>query len=248
MKSITRACGLRGGSRGVSGFGGRRMARHRVTRASRGVRIRRSTLRVDCPALLGHGARRSTRCVRCALCAQTVASSQWTKRAGARGPAPCDARRLQRTPRPAHATLCKTCRWALAAPAARGCGGAAAAVLGSRGQRGQRGVGDAGGQRCRRRPISARSARAPDCWQPGRRRPGRAGHKEPSVEQRSRHAPRAQRASCSDSARLSERRERSERSELSAGGRAGEQRRAVRPPAGPRVQPGPTRPPSARPR
>ena len=50
-------------------------------RAGRGASLRRSPLRVDCPAVLGLAARRSTHCVRCALSVQTNATSQWWKRA-----------------------------------------------------------------------------------------------------------------------------------------------------------------------
>jgi len=53
----------------------------RRVRAGRGASLRRSALRVDCPAVLGLVARRSTHCVRCALSAQTNATSQLWKRA-----------------------------------------------------------------------------------------------------------------------------------------------------------------------
>jgi hypothetical protein len=59
--------------------GGRREQRH--MRAGRGASLRRSALRTDCPAVLGLVARRSTRCVRCALSAQTNATSQSLMRA-----------------------------------------------------------------------------------------------------------------------------------------------------------------------
>jgi hypothetical protein len=58
---------------------GRREQRH--VRAGRGASLRRSPLRCDCPAVRGLVARRSTHCVRCALCAQTNATSQLWKRA-----------------------------------------------------------------------------------------------------------------------------------------------------------------------
>ena len=51
-------------------------------------------------------ARRGTRYVRCAHCAQTAATSQFTKRAGARGHEPCAPRRLTRAQRPVQARLC----------------------------------------------------------------------------------------------------------------------------------------------
>jgi len=53
----------------------------RRVRAGRGASLRRSPLRVDCPAVLGLVARRSTHCVRYALCAQTNATSQLLMRA-----------------------------------------------------------------------------------------------------------------------------------------------------------------------
>ena len=59
--------------------GARREQRH--VRAGRGASLRRSPLRCDCPAVLGLVARRSTHCVRCALFAQTNATSQLWKRA-----------------------------------------------------------------------------------------------------------------------------------------------------------------------
>ena len=58
-----------------------RWCEQRHVRAGRGASLRRSTLRVDCPAVLGLVARRSTHCVRYALSAQTDATSQWWKRA-----------------------------------------------------------------------------------------------------------------------------------------------------------------------
>ena len=81
----------------------------------------------------------------------------------------------------------------------------------------------------RRLPRAPQPARAALCGtsggapagatvHPGGRWRGRwAGHEEPSVEQRRTRGPRAQRASCTDSARLSEQSERSERREFSAG-------------------------------
>jgi len=59
--------------------GARREQRH--VRAGRGASLRRSPLRCDCPAVLGLVARRSTHCVRCALSAQTTATSQLWMRA-----------------------------------------------------------------------------------------------------------------------------------------------------------------------
>jgi hypothetical protein len=59
----------------------RASARQRRGRTGRGASLRRSALRTDSPAMLGLVARRRTRCVRCALYAQTTATSQSTKRA-----------------------------------------------------------------------------------------------------------------------------------------------------------------------
>ena len=53
----------------------------------------RSPLRVDCTALLGPGSRRRTHCAHFVRCVQTAAASQMTRRAGARRPRPCAARR-----------------------------------------------------------------------------------------------------------------------------------------------------------
>ena len=58
----------------------------------------RSALRSDCTALLGPGSRRRTHCAHCVRCAQTAAASQLTKRAGARRPRPCAARRHRNRP------------------------------------------------------------------------------------------------------------------------------------------------------
>ncbi len=50
-------------------------------RAGVGASLERSSLRADCPAMLGLAARRLTRYVRFALCARTEAASRTTKRA-----------------------------------------------------------------------------------------------------------------------------------------------------------------------
>jgi len=69
--------------------------------------LRRSTLRVDCPALLAARSRRGTRFVRCAHCAQTAATSQMTKRAlRARRPPGCAARRRRGAPPATRPRLC----------------------------------------------------------------------------------------------------------------------------------------------
>ena len=54
--------------------------------------------RADFSALLGLGVSRRTRYAPCGRCAQTAARSQMTKRACARHPKPCAARRLSRAP------------------------------------------------------------------------------------------------------------------------------------------------------
>ena len=58
----------------------------------------RSPLRGDCTAMLGLGSRRRTHYVRFAHCVQTAAASRLTKRAGARRPRPCAARRHRNRP------------------------------------------------------------------------------------------------------------------------------------------------------
>ena len=60
----------------------------------------------DSPALLGPAARGKTRCASCARSAQTIAASQFTKRAGARGRGPCAARRRPFAPGPARPQPC----------------------------------------------------------------------------------------------------------------------------------------------
>ena len=62
-------------------FRARRWARQRRVRAGRSASLRRPALRAGCPAMLGLVARRRTHCVRFALCVQTTAPSQRTKRA-----------------------------------------------------------------------------------------------------------------------------------------------------------------------
>ena len=142
----------------------------------RGLMLGRSALRSDSAAMLGLGSRRRTRYVRFALCAQTAAPSQLTKRAARADPSPA----LLAAPEIAPAGH----RLPRRAP----CGGLRAVEH----QRFGKGAGGrAGGA-----PVRSREA------SPG---PNRA------------RGPRAQRASCSDSARLFERSSRSERSEFGAG-------------------------------
>ena len=62
-------------------FRARRSARQRRVRAGRSASLRRPALRAGCHAMLGLVARRRTHCVRFALCVQTTAPSQRTKRA-----------------------------------------------------------------------------------------------------------------------------------------------------------------------
>lgn len=54
----------------------------------------RSVLRTDSPAMLGHAARRRTRCVCCAHSAQTGGAESDNEARCARGHAPCASRRL----------------------------------------------------------------------------------------------------------------------------------------------------------
>jgi hypothetical protein len=56
--------------------------------------VRRSALRADSAALLGLGARRATHCANCVRSVRTSSPSMTTKRADARRPQPCAARRL----------------------------------------------------------------------------------------------------------------------------------------------------------
>jgi len=69
--------------------------------------LRRSTLRVDCPALLAARSRRGTRFAHFVRCAQTAATSQMTKRAlRARRPPGCAARRRRGAPPATRPRLC----------------------------------------------------------------------------------------------------------------------------------------------
>jgi len=74
-------------------------------RAVRSASARRSALRADFPAVLGPVARRATRSANGVRCARTGATSQFTKRADARGHGPCVPRRLAGALRPARARL-----------------------------------------------------------------------------------------------------------------------------------------------
>ena len=63
-----------------------------------GAQIGRPSLRCGSPVLLGPEARGRTPSAHCVRCGRTAAASQFTKRAGARGLGPCDARRPQWAP------------------------------------------------------------------------------------------------------------------------------------------------------
>jgi hypothetical protein len=91
---------------GVKQSGLGRIARSRQAVPLAGAEMGRSPLRSDCPALLALGAHGKTRYVRCAHCARTVAVSQSTKRAGARRPQDCAARRPMTAP--ARGTACRS--------------------------------------------------------------------------------------------------------------------------------------------
>jgi hypothetical protein len=82
------------------------IARSRQAVPLAGAEMGRSSLRSDCPALLALGAHGTTRYVRCAHCAQTRAVSQRWKRAGARRPQDCAARRPMTAP--ARGTACRS--------------------------------------------------------------------------------------------------------------------------------------------
>ena len=76
--------------------------RDRAGKAARGwppaLRLRRSGLRPDCPAVLGSRACGITRCVHFVHCAQTNAASQTWKRAARAGPEACAPRRRKVAP------------------------------------------------------------------------------------------------------------------------------------------------------
>ena len=84
--------------------------RQRRVRAQRNASPWRSALRSDFPAMLGWPGRRRTRCVRCALYAQTAATSQMTMRVsfGTRARPPCASRRPGGALRWARTRLCWT--------------------------------------------------------------------------------------------------------------------------------------------
>jgi hypothetical protein len=105
--------------------------------------LRRSALRADCTALLGPRSRRETRSVRCALCAQTVAASQLTKRSlRSRRPRPCAARRRRNRRRrvpPAATSTTWGLRQACHDVGGKGSAGRAAARMGGAEKRRARG-------------------------------------------------------------------------------------------------------------
>src|SRR3990167_9446104 len=73
--------------------------------AGRSASVRRSARCADFPAMLAAVARRTTRCVRCALSAQTIATNQMTKRAARAATATALLGASQGALRPAHARL-----------------------------------------------------------------------------------------------------------------------------------------------
>ena len=89
---------------------GRGRARQRRVCALRSASPWRSSLRSDFPAMLGQSGRRRTRCVHFVHCAQTAATSQFTKRVsfGTRARLPCASRRHGGALRRTHTRLCWT--------------------------------------------------------------------------------------------------------------------------------------------
>ncbi len=82
-------------------------ARQSRGRVCAGARMRRSSLRADSLAVLGLVARRETRYAHYVRCARTIATSQITMRAVARGREPCaPQRRLMSLPTHTHPRLC----------------------------------------------------------------------------------------------------------------------------------------------
>ena len=71
------------------------------------LRLRRSPLRVDCPAVLGLAACRRTRCVHFVHSAQTAAASQLWRRAARAGRKPCAPRRRRVAAPAARPRLCR---------------------------------------------------------------------------------------------------------------------------------------------
>jgi len=157
-----------------------------------------SALCADCAAVLGLGSRRTTRFVRCALCAQTRAASQSTKRAARADPRPRLAGRAGpggpavRQAQTVHWTVCVRAHL-LATP-----------QIAPAGYRLPRSPPDVA--------FPANTTTAPAKARPGRRQRACGAPRSGSLVARAR-----QRASSSDSLHVSERRERSERSELCNG-------------------------------
>ena len=160
--------------------------------AAGGTRLRgpmeRSALCSDSAALLTRRACGKTRCVRCALCAQTVAASQFLKRAKARRPASCAARRAigprSRVPPAAQSPAVVVNHWR---------------------------THPLRGRHLLARPLLARHR----CWKQRRAGVGPGAHLKRREAQGLR--PRAQRASRTDSWRLFERSARRARSEFRHG-------------------------------
>jgi len=162
---------------------------------------RRSVLRTDCPVLLASGSRGETRCARCASFARTVAASQTTMRAARADPdAALRGAADSAAPRPACAAAARSGRPARPARSARS---AWLRPAGARSENSAFGAREADGDGALERRNAAGKG---------------AGRPLPAclcaAEKRSSAGRRAQRASSSDSPRLSERSSRSERSEF----------------------------------
>ena len=181
--------------------------------AVRSASARRSALRADSPAVLGHVARRGTRSVRCAHCARTAATSQTTKRAARAATRPAFLGASQGALRTAQGAPLRTRHGSatksmppLSAKAGRRSKSGAALRLAACGLRPRHST----AYRVQLRHAGVLVACHHGVLAAGGIRRGRfVGRRE--AQERGR---RAQRASWSDSPRLFERSERSERSEF----------------------------------
>ena len=175
-------------------FACERLREQSRTRAGCSASPRRSPLRVDCPALLGRVACRQTHCAHFVRCVQTNGDKSVVDARCARGHTPCDARRLRGAAQPARARLCSH-------------RGVFSANTNTRGLRGRCCPAGRFGWRRAGEPGRKQSS---GLFLPGER-PGLWPGAACIGQGRGR---RAQRASLSDSPRLSEHREHSERSEF----------------------------------
>ena len=174
--------------------GGRRVAPGSIRR---GLMLWRSALRADCAAVLGAGSRRTTRCANCVRSARTGGASQTTRRAARADPAP--AFLAAREIAPAGCRLPRRHR------------GGVRTWPASNGALNWQSLGLVRAPSCKRIAPALCVRKAPPDRQGA---PGQAAARLRGAEERRARGRARQRASSSDSARLSERSERSERSEL----------------------------------